>query len=185
MAVCWCRAANSDWVVDRYVAMRDALNKTGRPMLFSLCEWGVANPWLWGQEARSLLPAHFGSNLRCHSTSVLSPILAAEEHGNECARCRSGLGCLGIFAAPHQVGNSWRTTGDITPHYDSLLRCLDNSVGLARHAGPGAWNDADLLEVNSPTLHFAPIAAPITTNKPCCWYILQPCLLRSSASLLP
>ena len=38
--------------MDRYVAMRDALNKTGRPILFSLCEWGVADPWLWAQKAR-------------------------------------------------------------------------------------------------------------------------------------
>ena len=40
-------------MVDRYVAMRDALNKTGRPILFSLCEWGVADPWLWAQKART------------------------------------------------------------------------------------------------------------------------------------
>ena len=49
-----CRAAKTDWVVDRYEAMRDALNKTGRPILFSMCEWGVADPWLWAQKARSL-----------------------------------------------------------------------------------------------------------------------------------
>lgn len=34
-------------VIDRYVAMRDALNATGRPLLYSLCEWGVADPWKW------------------------------------------------------------------------------------------------------------------------------------------
>ena len=42
---CWAPA--SDWVVDRFTAMRDALNKTGKPILYSLCEWGVADPWLW------------------------------------------------------------------------------------------------------------------------------------------
>ena len=47
----------------------------------------------------------------------------------------------------HQVGNSWRTTGDISANWDSMLRCLDNNVGLARFAGPGAWNDPDMLEV--------------------------------------
>ena len=31
---CWAPA--SDWVVDRYKAMRDALNATGRPILFSM-----------------------------------------------------------------------------------------------------------------------------------------------------
>jgi hypothetical protein len=27
------------------------------------------------------------------------------------------------------------------------LRCLDNTVGLSQFAGPGGWNDPDLLEV--------------------------------------
>ena len=53
--------------------------------------------------------------------------------------------------AHRQVGNSWRTTGDISPNWDSFLRCLDNNVGLARYAGPGAWNDPDMLEVRSAT----------------------------------
>jgi alpha-galactosidase len=35
--------------VDRYVAMRDALRATGRPILYSLCEWGVNKPWAWAR----------------------------------------------------------------------------------------------------------------------------------------
>ena len=42
---CW--APPADWVVDRYTAMRDALNRTGRPILYSMCDWGVGDPWLW------------------------------------------------------------------------------------------------------------------------------------------
>ena len=34
----------------RYEAMRDALNATGRPILFSMCEWGVSSPWEYGHE---------------------------------------------------------------------------------------------------------------------------------------
>ena len=30
--------------------MRDALNATGRPILYSLCNWGTGNPHLWGKE---------------------------------------------------------------------------------------------------------------------------------------
>lgn len=30
-----------------------------------------------------------------------------------------------------------------------MLRCLDNTVGLARFAGPGAWNDPDMLEASA------------------------------------
>ena len=45
---CWAPA--EDWVIDRYVAMRDALNRTGRPIVYSLCEWGVADPWIWAPQ---------------------------------------------------------------------------------------------------------------------------------------
>jgi alpha-galactosidase len=31
----------------RYNRMRDALNATGHPIYFSLCEWGQDDPWLW------------------------------------------------------------------------------------------------------------------------------------------
>ena len=42
---CWAPA--SDWVIDRYTAMSKALNKTERPIVYSMCDWGVGNPWLW------------------------------------------------------------------------------------------------------------------------------------------
>ena len=38
----------------RYEAMRDALNATGIPILFSMCEWGVSSPWEYGHEVPHL-----------------------------------------------------------------------------------------------------------------------------------
>ncbi|WP_406471555.1 glycoside hydrolase family 27 protein [Streptomyces sp. NBC_01615] len=32
----------------RYTAMRDALADTGRPIVYSLCNWGLASVWTWG-----------------------------------------------------------------------------------------------------------------------------------------
>ena len=92
-----CAARIDDWVVDRYTAMRDALLSAGRPMVYSLCEWGAQSPWLW-------------ANMLAHS---------------------------------------WRTTIDIAPNWNSILSNLDSSIGLARFAGPGGWNDADMLEVGN------------------------------------
>jgi len=34
--------------IARYQAMADALEATGRPIVYSLCEWGVDEPWTWG-----------------------------------------------------------------------------------------------------------------------------------------
>ncbi|KAI3436067.1 hypothetical protein D9Q98_002125 [Chlorella vulgaris] len=96
-----CYAAQQQWVVDRYTAMRDALNATGRPILYSLCNWGVAEPWLWA----------------------------------------SG------------VGNSWRTTEDIEPTWDNVVKLLEYNVGLSQFAGPSrGWNDLDMLFVGNSRL---------------------------------
>ncbi|GAA3828650.1 NPCBM/NEW2 domain-containing protein [Sphaerisporangium flaviroseum] len=35
--------------VRRYTAMRDAIDKTGRPIVYSICEWGTSQPWLWAE----------------------------------------------------------------------------------------------------------------------------------------
>jgi len=82
--------------VKRYTAMRDALAATGRPIVFSICEWNLP-AWPWA-------PA---------------------------------------------VGNLWRTTDDINTSFGSMLRNFHQSVALAKYAGPGAWNDPDMLEVGN------------------------------------
>lgn len=81
----------------RYPVMRDALNSTGKPILFSMCEWGVDNPALW---------------------------------------------------APN-VGNSWRATDDIGDNWGSMLYNMDINAELWPYAGPGGFNDPDLLEVGN------------------------------------
>jgi alpha-galactosidase len=46
-------------------------------------------------------------------------------------------------------GNLWRTTGDISNSFSSMLGCYDTNVGLASKAGPGHWNDPDMLEIGN------------------------------------
>jgi alpha-galactosidase len=80
-----------------------------------------------------------------------------------------------------EVGHLWRTTGDITACWDcevdhgswsswGVLRILDMQEGLRAHAGPGHWNDPDMMEVgngmseNEDRAHFsmwAMLAAPL------------------------
>jgi alpha-galactosidase len=47
------------------------------------------------------------------------------------------------------VGNLWRTTGDIHDTYSSMLANFHSNVQLASLAGPGAWNDPDMLEIGN------------------------------------
>ncbi|MFE9405790.1 NPCBM/NEW2 domain-containing protein [Streptomyces sp. NPDC006530] len=81
----------------RYRAMGDALKATGRPILYSICEWGSNQPWTWA----------------------------------------SG------------TGNSWRTTGDISDSWSSMINIAHQNQPLAPYAGPGGWNDPDMLEVGN------------------------------------
>ena len=47
------------------------------------------------------------------------------------------------------VANLWRTTTDIQPNFGSMLSNFHVNVGLASFAGPGAWNDPDMLEIGN------------------------------------
>ena len=46
-------------------------------------------------------------------------------------------------------GDSWRTTMDIKDIWESMVYNLEKQVGLAKYAGPGGWNDPDMLEVGN------------------------------------
>lgn len=59
-----------------------------------------------------------------------------------------------------EIGHSWRTTGDIHPCWQcershgswsslGVLPILDKQAGLRKHAGPGRWNDMDMMEVGN------------------------------------
>ncbi len=80
-----------------YAAATGAAEK---PIVYSICEWGVNRPWRWGPG----------------------------------------------------VGNLWRTTMDIKPYWASVLAIYEFTVMLGKYAGPGGWNDPDMLEVGNGNL---------------------------------
>src|SRR4051794_14191867 len=57
-----------------------------------------------------------------------------------------------------EVGNLWRTTGDISASFTSMLNNFTSSQTRESYAGPGHWNDPDMLEVG--TGGFSNLAAP-------------------------
>ena len=48
-----------------------------------------------------------------------------------------------------KVGNSWRTTGDISNSWNSMINIIDINNKWYEYAGPGGWNDPDMLEVGN------------------------------------
>ena len=44
-------------------------------------------------------------------------------------------------------GNLWRTSKDIEPHWESMLHNVDSTIGREMYAGPGRWNDPDMMAI--------------------------------------
>ncbi len=70
--------------------------------------------------------------------------------------CQYGMG--DVWEWGDQVGgNSWRTTGDITDSWGSMASIGFNQAGHEKYAGPGHFNDPDMLVVGKvgwgPSLH--------------------------------
>ena len=70
--------------------------------------------------------------------------------------CQYGMGDVWKWGA-EVGGNCWRTTGDITDSWSSMSSIGFGQVGHERYAGPGHWNDPDMLVVGKvgwgPSLH--------------------------------
>jgi alpha-galactosidase len=53
-----------------YTTMRDALYAAGRPVVFSLCEWGSNKPWLWAPKVGQLW----------RTTGDIAPVFSGDKH---------------------------------------------------------------------------------------------------------
>ena len=113
-----------------YLILRDALNKTDRDILFSLCQYGMGKVWEWGETVG---------------------------------------------------GNCWRTTGDITDTWGSMAGIGFNQAGKEKFAGPGHWNDPDMLVVGlvgwGPQLHPSRLTADEQYTHISLWSLLASPLL--------
>ncbi|KAL2558284.1 Alpha-galactosidase 3 [Forsythia ovata] len=61
--------------------------------------------------------------------------------------CEWGVNDPALWAG--KIGNSWRTTNDIRDNWESITTIADINDKWAAYAGPGGWNDPDMLEVGN------------------------------------
>lgn len=103
----WCHSEGEN-AQEAYKTMSKAIKLAGRPVIFSICEWGTNKPWEWASD----------------------------------------------------IGHLWRTTGDISNLYEGtkdqgtwssngVMHIVDLQADLRKYAGPGHWNDPDMLEVGN------------------------------------
>ena len=85
-------------MIAAYKKMGDALRVTGRPILYSLCQYGFADTWKWG---------------------------------------------------PSVGASMWRTTDDINDTWSRMFIIGQGQADIAQYAGPGHWNDPDMLEIGN------------------------------------
>lgn len=84
-------------------AIADLAKSSGKPpIIFSLCEWGWSQVWIWGK----------------------------------------------------QVGQSWRTTGDIGPNWDSLANIINFNSFITTATDFSGRNDLDMLQLGNGGLTF-------------------------------
>ncbi|WP_417360475.1 glycoside hydrolase family 27 protein [Gallaecimonas pentaromativorans] len=62
--------------------------------------------------------------------------------------CEYGRGDVGSWGR-NVGGHLWRTTGDIEDKYQVMAKLGFDGNGSPQHAGPGGWNDPDMLEVGN------------------------------------
>lgn len=97
----WCNASRiykDEQMRAVYQKMGQAIQATGSPIVYSLCQYGLDRVETWGSEAG---------------------------------------------------GNLWRTTYDISDSWQSMISNVEGQVHAASSAGPGHWNDPDMLEIGN------------------------------------
>ena len=112
--------------IARYSAMEQALLKTGRPIVYSLCEWGTMQPWTWepkvGQMWRTTgdiadnwnsLKSIIRSNIALHSYAGPSrwndpDMLQVGNGGMTDTEYRTHFGLWSMMAAPLLIGTDLR-----------------------------------------------------------------------------
>jgi alpha-galactosidase len=98
----WCSASavyTKEEHAPSYEKMGLALRASGRPIIYSLCQYGLLDVGEWG----------------------------------------AAVG-----------GHLWRTTGDISDRWQSMSTIgFDQQIGREKYAGPGHWNDPDMLEIGN------------------------------------
>ncbi|MCJ8014038.1 NPCBM/NEW2 domain-containing protein [Paenibacillus sp. KQZ6P-2] len=88
-----------------------------------------------------------GSKISAQQYGAMRDALEATERQIMFSICEWGANKPWLWGP--SVGHLWRTTGDISDNWDSMTSILDQNAVLAQYAGPGHWNDPDMLEVGN------------------------------------
>ncbi|HEU5331919.1 MAG TPA: cellulose binding domain-containing protein [Actinocrinis sp.] len=101
----------------------------------------------WGVDYLKYDNCNSGSEPAQQRYTAMRDALAATGRPILFALCEWGVDSVWTWGA--QTGDIWRTTSDISPNFGSMLNIFHANVALAQFAGPGGYNDPDMLEVGN------------------------------------
>ncbi|WP_090187453.1 MULTISPECIES: NPCBM/NEW2 domain-containing protein [unclassified Duganella] len=78
---------------------------------------------------------------------AVAAALKAARPANDYVLSICAWGMANVRSWGKDVGNLWRTSSDITPSWTSMLHNFDSAAKRALYAGPGHWNDPDILHI--------------------------------------
>jgi alpha-galactosidase len=104
---------------NRYKAMSDALNSTGRPILYSMCNWGEDSPWNWASTI-------------ANSIRITGDIYDSFDRPDRRCPC-----------------NGDEFYCKLPGFHCSMMNVLNKASAVVHKSEPGCWNDLDMLEVGN------------------------------------
>lgn len=114
------QSGNADISYNRYEVMSNALNATGRQILYSMCNWGQDHPWDWAY-------------LLANSWRATGDITDSFDRPDPRCPCENEQGIDCPFPGFHC----------------SVMNIINKVVTFIHRSQPGGWNDLDGLEVGN------------------------------------
>ncbi|KZV90413.1 alpha-galactosidase [Exidia glandulosa HHB12029] len=102
----------------RYNKMSKALKKTGRPIVYALCNWGEDGPWNWAPTISE-------------TWRISGDVWDSFDTVDDYCPCETMIDCK------------------MSGFHCSVSKIIEFSASLGQKAGPGHWNDMDMLEVGN------------------------------------
>ena len=178
----WCNTGSQDAIAS-YTTMRDALYKAGRPIVFSMCEWGLSKPWLWAEDVAHLWrttgdirnnwdktdakegKVWGGGVLVNFDMQHLLEEFSGPDHWNDpdmleigngvltLEECKTQMSLWAMLSAPLMAGNDLRTMDEIT------AMILTNEEVIKIDQDPLGKSAKKLLDENDLQVFVKPMAA--------------------------
>jgi alpha-galactosidase len=149
-------------VRDVYTAWEQAVNKSGRPILINLCEWGVDEPWTWASQTGNSWRVSADHTDVWTSTDSVIQQQVGEGGGSKILR----MWLPNVLSSIHPIALR-------------LSLVILAQIGRSRWTGrSGGWNDLDMLMTGlgfqNQTHHFAPGQSEVEyTTEISFWALLQ------------